>query len=79
MRHGPDPYTQALADLDELLDRRDADLTGWVLEAARRVDLIGSAGRSLVAAAHAVLTYGLSDANRDRLRNAARQFVEVTK
>lgn len=79
MHHGPDPYAQALADLDELLDRRNDDLTGWVLDAARQVDQIKAAGQSMVAAAYAVITYGLTDANRDRLRNSIRHYIEVTK
>lgn len=79
MRHGPDPYATALADLDELLDRRNDDLTAWVLDAARQVDRIKAAGQSLVAAAHAVITYGLTDDNRNRLRNSIRHYIEVTK
>lgn len=79
MHHGPDPYQRALADLDELLAERDDDLTAWVLDAARQVDRIKGAAQSMVAAAHAVITYGLTDDNRNRLRNSIRHYIEVTK
>ena len=79
MHHGPDPYQRALADLDELLAKRDTEIERWALDAARYVDRVKAGSRSLSLAVRVVLRDGLTTDNRSRLSAALDQFDEVTK
>ena len=79
MHHGPDPYARALADLDELLERRDRSTETWVLDAAREVDRVRALCRSLRAAIREALTEDLSAPVRHRLLAVLHQSDEVDR
>lgn len=55
MNHGPDPYAQVLADLDELLARHSERNERDLLDLARRYGEIRNAGRSLANVALATI------------------------
>lgn len=79
MHHGPDPYQRALADLDELLAKRDTEIERWALDAARYVDRVKTGSRSLANAVRLVLRVGLTPDTKSLLHAALEQFDEVTK
>lgn len=79
MQHGPDPYARALADLDALLARRDQEIEAWVIEAARHVDRMRTAGRTLIAAARVALGDQITADTRQRIHVAIAHFEEAAK
>lgn len=80
MIHGPDPYTQALADLDELLARDIERNERALLDMARRYGEIRNAGRSLANAALATIRDpNTSERTRTTLAAALAQWQHIDK
>ena len=75
MHHGPDPYAQALADLDELLGLEPERNELAVIEANRRLGAALNAGRSLAAACMAAMRHGdVINTSTGRVAAAVRQW-----
>ena len=80
MIHGPDPYTQALANLDELLARDIERNERALLDMARRYGEIRNAGRSLANAALAgIRDPRTSEKTRTALAAALTQWQQVDR
>lgn len=79
MIHGPDPYTQALADLDELLAKHDIpDLQRRLIESEKQRGVVTGAARSLAHAIGNALRHG--DIVNDSITpcvNALRQWQQI--
>ena len=80
MNHGPDPYAQALADLDELLARDVQRNERALLDMARRYGEIQHAGRSLANAALATIRDpNTSERTRTALSAALAQWQHIDR
>ena len=80
MRHGPDAYTQALADLDRLLTDEHQHLVARYIDLEGRYSQLRAVGHSLANAVHNAIRHGdIADGSTQPCKNALRQWTEHTE